>query len=62
MPRTAAYTEESATTIDGLIVDMLADLSEARLCLQINGIHVEVLSLRGDSIQRVLLSPATKQG
>jgi len=58
----AELPEESATTIGGLIVEILGDIPEGRLCLQINDIHVEVLSLRGDWIQRVLLSPATKQG
>jgi len=57
----AELPEESATTIGGLIVDILGDIPEGRLCLTINKINVEVLSVRGDWIQRVRLTPA-KQG
>ncbi len=54
----AELPEESATTIGGLIVDILGDIPEGRLCLSINNIHVEVLSVRGDWIQRVRLTPS----
>ncbi len=48
--------EEIATTIGGLIVHILGDIPEGRLCLSIGDIHVEVLSVRSDWIQRVSLS------
>ena len=47
--------EEIATTIGGLIVHILGDIPEGRLCLTIAGFHVEVLSIRNDWIQRVRL-------
>jgi len=56
----AELPEESATTIGGLIVDILGDIPEGRLCLKIKNIHVEVLSVRGDWIQRVRLTPTPK--
>jgi len=49
--------EEIATTIGGLIVHILGDVPEGRLCLVINKVRVEVLSVRRDWIQRVRLSP-----
>lgn len=49
--------EESATTIGGLIVEILGDQPEERLCLSIGNMRVEVLSIRGDWIQRVRLHP-----
>jgi len=48
--------EEIATTIGGLIVHILGDIPEGRLCLSIGDIHVEVLSVRSDWIQRVRLT------
>jgi len=48
--------EEIATTIGGLIVHILGDIPAGRLCLSIGDIHVEVLSIRNDWIQRVRLS------
>jgi len=57
----AELPEESATTIGGLIVHILGDIPEGRLCLSIGGINVEVLSVRGDWIQRVRLSPAKEE-
>ena len=56
----AELPEESAVTIGGLIVEILGDIPEGRLCLSINNINVEVLSVRGDWIQRVRLTPAPK--
>jgi len=47
--------EESATTIGGLIVEILGDQPENRLCLSIGSMRVEVLSIRGGWIQRVRL-------
>jgi Mg2+/Co2+ transporter CorB len=49
--------EESATTIGGLIVEILGDQPEGRLCLSIGKMRVEVLSVRGGWIQRVRLYP-----
>jgi len=57
----AELPEEGATTIGGLIVEILGDIPEGRLCLTINHINVEVLSVRGDWIQRVRLSHALKE-
>jgi len=57
----AELPEESATTIGGLIVHILGDIPEGRLCLPIGDINVEVLSVRNDWIQRVRLSPAKKE-
>jgi Mg2+/Co2+ transporter CorB len=54
--------EESATTIGGLIVEILGDQPEERLCLSIGSIRVEVLSIRGGWIQRVHLYPSEKAG
>jgi len=49
--------EEIATTIGGLIVHILGDIPEGRLCLPIGDIQVEVLSVKRDWIQRVRLTP-----
>ncbi|MDX8406583.1 MAG: CNNM domain-containing protein [Mariprofundus sp.] len=49
--------EEGATTIGGLIVQILGDQPEGRLCMHIGHTHVEVLSVRGDWIRRVRLYP-----
>jgi len=57
----AELPEGSATTIGGLIVQILGDIPEGRLCLPIGDINVEVLSVRNDWIQRVRLSPAKKE-
>jgi len=57
----AELPEEIATTIGGLIVDILGDIPEGRLCLTINNINVEVLSVRGDWIQRVRLNRVSKK-
>ncbi|ATX79050.1 Mg2+ and Co2+ transporter CorB, contains DUF21, CBS pair, and CorC-HlyC domains [Mariprofundus aestuarium] len=48
--------EDGAITIGGLIVQILGDIPEGRLCLIIADVQVEVLSLRGDWIQRVRLN------
>ena len=49
--------EEIATTIGGLIVHILGDIPEGRLCLAIGDVQVEVLSVKRDWIQRVRLMP-----
>lgn len=49
--------EESATTIGGLIVHIIGDVPEGRLCLTIGNIRVEVLSVKGDWVHRVRLIP-----
>lgn len=54
--------EETATTIGGLIVEILGDQPEERLCLSIGSMRVEVLSIRGGWIQRVRLYPSEKAG
>ncbi len=53
--------EEIATTIGGLIVHILGDIPEGRLCLRISDINVEVLSVRGGWIQRVRLTRLEEQ-
>jgi len=53
--------EEIATTIGGLIVHILGDIPEGRLCLPIGDIQVEVLSVRRDWIQRVRLTPVKEE-
>jgi len=53
----AELPEESATTIGGLIVHIIGDVPEGRLCLPINNMRVEVLSVKGGWIQRVRLIP-----
>jgi len=50
--------EEGAITIGGLIVQILGDVPEGRLCLPIADVRVEVLSVRGDWIKRVRIVKA----
>jgi Mg2+/Co2+ transporter CorB len=50
--------EEGATTIGGLIVEMLGTQPEAKLCLAIQGVQIEILSLSGHWIRRVRLQQA----
>ena len=57
----AELPEESATTIGGLIVHILGDIPEGRLCMSIGDLQVEVLSVKRDWIQRVRLSPSKKE-
>ncbi|MDQ6993047.1 MAG: CNNM domain-containing protein [Mariprofundus sp.] len=53
--------EEGATTIAGLIVQILGDQPEGRLCMTIGNIRVEVLSVSGDWIRRVKLYPIMEE-
>jgi len=48
--------EESATTIGGLLVHLLGDQPEDKLCVDVNGVHLEVVSIQGDWISRVKIS------
>lgn len=48
--------EESATTIGGLLVHLLGDQPEDKLCVDIDGVHIEVVSLKGDWIRRVKIT------
>jgi len=48
--------EDGANTIGGLIVATLGIQPEEKLCLVVNHIRIEILSLRDDWIQRVRLS------
>jgi len=50
--------EENATTIGGLIVHLIGDQPEEKLCISIGGVHIEVVSLRGDWIRRVKITKA----
>ncbi len=45
--------EEGATTIGGLIVEILGGQPEGRLCLLMHGMQLEILSLRNDRVRRV---------
>jgi len=57
----AELPEEGATTIGGLIIQILGDQPEGRLCMSIGNMHVEVLSVRGDWIRRVRLCPIKEE-
>jgi len=50
--------EENATTIGGLIVRLLGDQPEDKLCIMESGVYIEVTSLRGDWIRRVKIRKA----
>lgn len=45
--------EEGATTIGGFIVQTLGMLPEGRMCIPLDDLKIEVLSIRGEWIQRV---------
>ncbi|WP_018295389.1 HlyC/CorC family transporter [Mariprofundus ferrooxydans] len=53
--------EEGATTIGGLVVQILGDQPEGRLCMSLGNMRVEVLSVRGNWIRRVRLYPVIEQ-
>jgi len=48
--------ESGATTLGGLIVQELGDKPDAKACLQMNGIQIEILKLKGGRIQRLRLT------
>ncbi len=48
--------EENATTIGGLLVHLLGDQPEDKLCVDVNGVHIEIMSLRNDWIRRVKIT------
>ncbi len=48
-----ALPEEGATTIGGLIIEILGDQPEGRLCLLQPGLQLEVLSLQNGRVRRV---------
>jgi Mg2+/Co2+ transporter CorB len=48
--------EENATTIGGLIVSLLGDQPEDKLCILESGVYIEVTSLHGDWIRRVKIT------
>ncbi|MDT8376618.1 MAG: CNNM domain-containing protein [Mariprofundaceae bacterium] len=54
--------EENATTIGGLIVRLLGDQPEEKLCILESGVYIEVTSLHGDWIRRVKLTKANESG
>jgi len=49
--------EVSATTIGGLIIEILGDQPEGRLCMNIGNMRLEVLSVRDGWVRRVRLYP-----
>ncbi|NOR73334.1 MAG: CBS domain-containing protein [Mariprofundaceae bacterium] len=48
--------EENVTTIGGLIVSLLGDQPEDKLCILESGVYIEVTSLHGDWIRRVKIT------
>ncbi len=48
--------EDGATTIGGLIVEILGHQPEGKITLPVSGVQLEVLTLQGDWIQRVRIS------
>ncbi len=50
--------EENATTIGGLLVHLLGDQPEEKLCIAVNGVYMEVITLDGDWIKRVKITKA----
>lgn len=48
--------EDGSVTIGGLIVQILGDVPEGRLCITIADLNVEVLSVRGEWIKRVRIT------
>lgn len=50
--------EEGATTIGGLIVEILGGQPEGKLCLIMQGLQLEVLSLRNKRVRRVQVRKA----
>lgn len=53
--------EESATTIGGLLVHLLGDQPEDKVCVDINGVRLEVISIQGDLISRIRITKAEEQ-
>jgi Mg2+/Co2+ transporter CorB len=53
--------EENATTIGGLLVHLLGDQPEDKLCIAVSGVHMEVISIDGDLIKRVKITRADGQ-
>ncbi len=49
----AQLPEDGATTIGGLLVQLLGDQPEDKVCVDVDGIRMEVISLRGDWVSRV---------
>jgi len=50
--------EENATTIGGLLVHMLGDQPEDKVCIDVNGVRLEVISIQDDWISRVRITKA----
>jgi len=57
----AGLPEEGATTIGGLIIQILGDQPEGRLCMNIGNMRIEVLSVRGDWIRRIRIYPVAEK-
>ncbi len=55
-----ALPEEGATTIGGLIIEILGDQPEGRLCLLQPGLQLEVLSLKNGRVRRVQVRKVEK--
>jgi len=51
--------EEGATTLGGLIVERIGAQPEATLCLDVDGIRLEISKLEGNWIRRVRISQST---
>jgi len=48
--------EESATTIGGLLVHLLGDQPEDKLCIEISDVYMEIVTIDGEWIKRVKIT------
>jgi CBS domain containing-hemolysin-like protein len=53
--------EEGATTLGGLIVERIGAQPEARMCLVVNGVRLEISELDGNWIRRVRISESESE-
>ena len=55
--------EDSATTLGGLIVERIGAQPEGKMCLEIEGVRLEIVELEGNWIHRVrIIRPAENDG
>lgn len=53
--------EENATTVGGLLVHQLGDQPEDKVCVDINGVRLEVVSIQGDWVSRIRITKAKSE-
>jgi len=53
--------EEGATTIGGFIVEILGEQPQEKLCISLDGLHIELIEVSGHTIQKVCLRKAEDQ-